>query len=240
LTDEKKLRVARPDDFIPEVLFPEGHRHAGKRRCQAWSNNNGRQCMGLAMQGKDVCRSHGGKARKGIEHPNARTLRYSKDLPIRLLQDYQRALTDTELLRLDEEIGLVEARISEVLRRLESGLSGDLMRQIRTAYHNFRRGMRNEDQEMMGRALATLDRLINRGISDYAAWNEAQSLIEQRRRLVESERKRRMDMKTILTAEQGIAMITAIYDILTHHVKDKHTLSSISRELERIVIDHPA
>lgn len=74
--------------------------------CKSKSMTNGR------------CRMHGGKQpAPGITHPNTKTGRYSKDIPTRLAAGYQQALSDPDLLQLNDEIRLTDSLITDLMDR---------------------------------------------------------------------------------------------------------------------------
>src|SRR5512137_2855467 len=112
------ITYPKPPDFKPEPFFTEGKR-AGQRRCQAWSRQENRQCTMYPMVGKEVCRMHGGKSAGGIASPLWKHGRQSKYLPARMRDAYNASLTDKELLELRGEIALVDARITDLLQRVD-------------------------------------------------------------------------------------------------------------------------
>jgi hypothetical protein len=83
-------------------------------------------------------------------------------------------------------------------------------------------------------ALATVETVIERAVQDHQAWAEIGALIEQRRKLVESESKRMATLQQMLTTEQALSMMRTIVDILTRHVSNKQALSAIIVELQRM------
>lgn len=70
---------------------------------------------------------------------------------------------------------------------------------------------------------------------DPDTWERIIAGIEQRRKLVESERKRLVEMRQMITAEQALALIAAISDVVRRHVDDPHILGAISRDIARII-----
>jgi len=234
---KKRKRVAKPKGFRPVKNFPKGHRHYSSLRCQSWSPNMGRQCMGLAMvkRGMDKCRSHGGKTPRGWDLPQTKTLRYSKDMPARLLSDYKSALDDEELLALNQEIALNEAMLSDALRRFDTGESGQLLSEIRDAFVAFRTATAAKDKSAASNAFQRLDTLTMDGVNVYEARAETRTLIEQRRRLVESEQKRRVAMSLMLTVNQAVALLGAVEGVLREHIKDQVVLGRVGKALLELV-----
>lgn len=178
---------------------------------------------------------HGGKTPHGIASPHFKHGKYSKYMPARLLEQYGQSQTDSELLAAREDIALVDARIADVLGRVDTGESGHLWREVRSAYKILVQAMRSQDTEAMSMALRELDQLINRGNTDYAAWNEVLRLLDQRRRLVESERKRLVDMQQMITAERAMTLVALVVEAIRKNVTDRQTLAAIERDLGTII-----
>lgn len=181
------------------------------------------------------CRFHGGKSLTGVAATNFKTGRYSKYLPARLLEHYADAFNDPELLNLRQEIALAEARITDLLARVDSGESGELWKATREAWGRLREAhyAGSTDDEM--EAIGELDYLLARGQADYAAWHEVMVMIEQRRKLVESERRRLVDMQQMITAEQAMALVSAIIDTVRRNVSDRDTLAAIQADLTQLI-----
>ena len=68
-----------------------------------------RYCTQHPLSGRSRCKFHGGRARRGVEHPGWKTGAYSGVLPRRLAETYEAALADDQLLSLRQEIALLRA-----------------------------------------------------------------------------------------------------------------------------------
>ncbi len=181
------------------------------------------------------CRMHGGATPHGPDLPQYKTGRYSKYLPARLAGRYQEAQADSELLALREEVVLTDARLADVLKRVDTGESGELWRNAKGAFENFKSAQGKGDIDKSREALTDLSALLTRGQDDYATWDEVGKLLEQRRRLVESERKRLVEMQQMITAERAMLLISAFVGIIRNHVTDRATLAAISADVGRLV-----
>lgn len=177
------------------------------------------------------CRMHGGKSPSGLAHPNTKTGRYSKHLPTRMLAQYQQAERDPELLNLRQDIALLDARLADLLRRVDSGESGKVWHDLRMAWTAVKRSASDDDRAM---AIAELGPLIEHGYLDTQAWGEIRDLLEQRRKLVESERKRLIEMQQMMTAGQAQLLIARIYDLVTQHVNDRTAIAAIGAGLQAL------
>jgi len=171
----------------------------------------------------------------GIASPTFKTGRYSKYIPERLAERYQESAQDPEILALKSEISLTDARLADLLSRVDTGESGTLWKMAQASFMNFRAANASGDQDKMTVALSELNRLLNLGVDDYKAWDEVGNMLEQRRKLVESERKRLMDMEQMITVEKTMVLLSAIVSIIRENVTDRKTLSAISTDIGRLV-----
>lgn len=197
-------------------------------QCQAKAKSTGKQCQRSAVNGKRVCTVHGGLTPGGVASPNFKTGRYSKYLPDRLTSRYETAVNDPQLLELNHEIALIDSRLSDLLSRVDSGETGQLWQGVAKAWQSYRS---KQDDE----TAVQLDTLIKKGHDDYQAWNEIQTVVEQRRRLVESERKRLVEAQQYVTAVQAMTMIGNVLAIIKDNVTDRKTLQAISQGINQLV-----
>lgn len=200
-----------------------GAKTRGGGACQRAPMDNGR------------CYLHGGMTPRGVASPQFRTGRYSKVLPARLTDRYREALDDPALLELREEISLLDARLADLLGRVETGESGEVWRLLRAAFAEFTKARSAAKIPEMTAALGVIEGLIVRGLADYAAWQEVGAVLEQRRKLVESERKRLVEMQQMITSEQAMVMLAAVVDTVRRHVTDRSALAAISADIARLV-----
>lgn len=189
-------------------------------------------CKNRAMS-NGRCRMHGGKSLVGLGSPSFVDGKYSKFIPARLTARYGEALADTALLELKEEVALLDARLSDVLGRVDTGESGKLWETAQKALMQYK-VTHKRDEVKAALALMDLEDAILAGTSDYTAWGEIATIIEQRRRLVESERKRLVEMQQMITTEQAMALLAMVVDTVRRHVPDRAALAAISAELVQL------
>jgi hypothetical protein len=202
-------------------------------KCGA-KNRQGEPCQRWALAGRTRCRLHGGKTLVGAASPSYRSGRYSAYVPERLRQRYEAAEQDAELLSLRGEIALTDARLMDLLARVNTGESGQLWANLKKAHREFRVAKRGEDEARMQSTLARVEYLIESAVDDYHAWAEIGELIEQRRRLAESESKRMVALEQMMTAEQAMALVYRVVDIVSRHVTDKQALRDIVVEMRAL------
>ena len=192
-------------------------------------NRQGEPCHGPAMA-NGRCRMHGGMTPGGIASPQFKTGRYSKYLPGRLSERYQEATEDADLLAIREDVALLDARLADVLSRVDTGESGEMWKQLRDQVGLYRKAKEGERETV----LSELFSLIETGLSEIYAWQEVRQLLQERRKLVESERKRLIDMQQMITTEEALLLMKRLSEIVKTHVTDQRTLSAISADFRQL------
>lgn len=209
-------------------------------QCEAKSKQSGQRCKRHAVPGKRVCVIHGGKSASGAASATFKHGRYSKDLPTRLAQRYHEAQADSELLELREEIALVDSRLADLLLRVDSGEAGHWWKELKRIYGEYQEAVGKSDVATMSKRLAELGGSIQSGTSDYHAWGEVYNVIEQRRKLVESERKRMVELGQMISAAAAMVLIARLTEVIQTHVTDKRALAAIAADVGKLIAQDPA
>lgn len=237
LPSDQVTRTPKPEGWVPDLVWPEGHRRAGIRRCTAWCTRTGAQCEALAtMRSGDAqkCRAHGGNAiLMGLDNPNGKHMRYSQVLPERMAARFVKSTTDPDVLSLQAEIGLVDARIEDLLTRVDSGESGATWVRALNQYTELSASIKEGNAGDMIGWLGSLKETIEAGLSDYHNWAEIAGTIETRRKLVESERKRLIDIQGMITIVEAMALMRVLTDSIQRNVSDPAALKLIQQDIIR-------
>lgn len=186
------------------------------------------------MAGKSVCYHHGGATPVGVALPQFKSGRYSKHLPERLLEKYQVARQDPDILVLRDEIALADARLTDLLTRVDAGESGGLWKELKGLMEQLGTGVETADLDVARAALKGLAGVVKKGSNDAAAWQEVQSVLLLREHLVRSERLRLVQMQQMISVEQAMTLIAALTETVRRHVTDGEALRSISTDLIRL------
>jgi hypothetical protein len=202
-------------------------------RCGAKTRHGTGRCGSWPVKGRNRCRMHGGKTPVGTACKHFRSGRYSAYVPARLRARYEQAQADAELLSLRSEVALVDARLAELLSRVDSGESGQLWADLKKAHQEFTVAKRGQDVARMRTALARVEHLIDRAVDDHQAWAEIAELLEQRRRLAESEQKRLVSLQQMMHVEDALLLVRRLSDIITVHIADRKILSAILVDMQQ-------
>jgi hypothetical protein len=194
----------------------------------------GGTCKQAAMP-NGRCYFHGGKSLAGIASPRLSDGTYSKYvLPPRLRKRYDAALNDPALLEQRREIALIDARLGDLLARVDTGESGALWSALMERREELIDAKRGGDTIKQVLALNAILDLISQGHADYRAWRELGAALDQRRKLVESERKRLVEMQQVMTSEQAMLLMDALLMAVKANVQDRGALNAIQTEFIRL------
>lgn len=211
-----------------------------RNQCGAMTRD-GDPCKSRAVMANGRCRMHGGKTPRGFALPQTKTGRHSKDLPTRLAGRYLESLNDPDLLNLSDDIALTDAFIEDARKGLDHGESGRLFAELKSTWDQLMTAQRAKDAAGVQMHMAELGALIRQGVGAYAARNEAADLIDRRRKLVESESKRRVQMQDMITSEKAMLLTSALLDAVVRNVDDPIVLARIGAEFGAITSrDDPA
>jgi hypothetical protein len=150
-----------------------------------------------------------------------------------MVERYEAAAGDPELLALRDDIAVMETRIAELLARVDSGEASAAWRSLESAWGAVERARR--DPAALAGALAELGAIIRRGVSDYAAWDDVQRAMDAKRKLTEAEQKRLVAMRQMVTAEEAMVFVAAVQSSVRRHVTDQGALRAIADDVARIV-----
>lgn len=196
---------------------------------------DGSVCHQPAME-NGKCRLHGGKTPKGIASPHFKDGRWSEHMPAPFQENYQRARGDKDNLQFNDDIALIDAMILANLPKLETRESGAAWKAIKKSVTDLRKSFADEDY---GRVLVTVDEMVeivNEQMLFYATEEEIKSSLEQRRKLAESEQKRRINMQQFVDSQDAMAMVTALLQSVKENVTDASTLTAIQSTFTRLTI----
>ena len=124
------------------------------------------------MIGKAVCRVHGGATPGGIAAGSWKNGKYSAYLPGYLGESYQTARSDPDLLALRDEIAVIDARLIDLLKKVDSGESGAIWGALQAAHGDLMMAKRKGDNPAAAAALNQIANLIEKGASDIEIWGD--------------------------------------------------------------------
>lgn len=185
------------------------------------------------------CYRHGGATPSGVASPHFKHGRYSRTLPARLVASYHEAQQDRSLLELRDEIALVTVSIQDAFYRAGLGNSRWVLEELRKVLRKLRKARRKGNTRAEDKALDRLEELASTHGEDPKALREAVRLIEHKRKLIESERKRLVEARVMISAEEVMALVAVLTDSVRRHVDDPAVLAALNADIQRVVDAQP-
>lgn len=204
-------------------------------QCTAKSKRSGVRCKKDAMKGMTVCHIHGGKSLVGTNNPAFKHGRYSRYLPDALTDRYHAALDDQDLNSLSDEIALTDSRLTGELIEMRTAGPQAQWSEARNIFAAFTRYTNADNREAAVREFNRLRAVFEASGDPDKAWAKVDALIEQRRKLVETQRRVLLDSEKSIAIDQLMSLIAAVSDIIRRHVASKEARRVISNEIRGLV-----
>ena len=161
--------------------------------------------------------------------------RYSKFLPVRLAARYEEARQDPQLLSLADDLAVLETRLCELLQGLDAKQTARQWERALVVW----KGGKAAEEDRRAELWQELDSILTDGANQAEQWEEIASVMEQRRRLSETESKRLAQMQQYVTAQQANLLVAALIRVVNEHVPDAGTRGRLAVELARL-LERPA
>jgi len=133
-------------------------------------------------------------------------------MPAGLRETYEAFAQDPDLVSLRDDIAVLDARIAELLQSTAEIPTVKMWKNLLGIANDLQTEEARQDPDLL---LALTDELIEQveqGIEATSAWSDVVDLIEQRRKLVDTESRRTHRDDTSLSAEQAALLVTRMAD----------------------------
>lgn len=209
-------------------------------RCTKLSKRSQQQCEGPAIAGTDppMCRMHGGASLRGTSVPGFKNGRYSKFLPSHLDELYQEAISNPDLLEMSDHIGLLEARIQDILSRSSEGEPIPEWEEVADAFAQVETAILGGDPETYIRALDRMHTYLDAGKKWDATWHQILSTMEQLRKMADTEVKRKKELHQMIPVERVMILVAALSNIVKRNVTNPAEVQAIQREFVSLYANH--
>jgi hypothetical protein len=193
----------------------------GERACGAkrtgWQDHKMRcRAFGNLDNDNNRCQHHGGTTPRGLESPHFQHGGYSQYLPDSLGDRMDDFMKDPNIASVREELALLGTRLSSKLEELEDGPSRDLWEQLEDAVDELEAARRRGDGDAVAACLNQITRLVRNGAQEQEKWEDVFDIVEQRRKLAETENKRMKQSSNTLTVEEASMLV----EVMTGTVMD--------------------
>lgn len=197
-------------------------------RCTATNKTDGLRCPMRRMKGFTTCRMHGDSQNTGIAHPNVKegnTLRkgiFGDCMPDGLREFYERAIEDPQIYDLTHNIAALAGRERELFGGMSTGEARASWAKAAELVDELIAATRIKDDEQrqakVSEILPQLRSVTRTGRNDTEIWAELMEVGDKKRRLIDTERKRRLDLKLVVSSEQMRGLLRAFYNIVNNEL----------------------
>ena len=226
------VQLGRKKALDDRYCHPEPGYDVG--RCKM-IKRDGNRCKNPVRHGWTVCHFHGaGRPGKpgGLNNRQVTTARHTSALPTRLLAKYEEAINDPDYLSMTEELALLDTRMAEMLERLDTTDVKLAWQKVRRAYQLLDND--NIEDDGYNNALELLQEALTMKSADDTIWKEVAGIIEQRRKVAETERRRVVDAQSSMTYERANMLVAFLMSSVQSHVTDPEILRAIADDLKRV------
>ena len=187
--------------------------------CGATTRGGGSCRQAVARSGR--CREHAGKTPDRLASPGARPDRRSRDAPTHLLDRYQQALEDPELLSIRRDVALLEVLFGDRLAAWEAAQAGPDSHDVAEQVEYVAEHLPTWDWTRVENELRSLAEAVDQRRSEGLLLDEIRDLMDQRARLAAQEHRRMLDLGQVLTVEQITILASAIGSVVRDLIPDE-------------------
>lgn len=216
-------------------LPPEEKRCTARAKHRIKAGEGDERCRNYRAPGFTVCEFHGAATPVGMAAPGAKHGRYSRVMPRRLTQRFETLVTDTETLNLARDLALLDTRIEELLGRIDEGESETGWRRAGDAFTKLRAAMTTGDGQVIREQIQALTRAFAAATAGDSNWRDIRDALQERRLIVESERRRLVDLHQMVTVEELMVFANALVGIVNAEVADQRTRTSIAMKVRGLL-----
>lgn len=188
------------------------------------------------------CYYHGGPPQIGAGNPafkHGRYSRYTKVLQGTGLESFEAALADPAYMESREEIALLDSMLMDALERSQIGHQGDLWQELGERAHQYKRALRADQPVRADNHLEAILEICAAGVEAYRSSVEAKDIIEAKRKVKDSERKRMTDEHQTISAARAMALVGAVIATVRKHVEGREDgreiLAGISADISALI-----
>ena len=221
---------------------PNCKRRYSKEEYELWACPEcgwSRKCTQKAVTDSEVCWIHGAGSIRKRGKPGGRPSKEGnirrRFLPKRMLETFDEAINDPTLLKLDRDLAVTEGLIVDDIKRLDKGESGWMWAKLKQTWKEFKSAEAKADIQEMKLKLAEVGNLIIIGSNEASLRSELLKKLDQRRKMVESERRRLVEMQQMVERRQLMEFVRAVALLIESHVGDQASRVAIGYGIKELL-----
>lgn len=167
----------------------------------------------------------------GADNGNFSTGRHSKYLPADLDRLYLEALHNPQLIEMGDHIALLEARMQQVLALAVEGAPAPKWKDMADTFGEVETALLSGKIADVVPALERFHKILENGMKWDTTWNQVIGIMEQLRKMTDTEVKRRKELNQFVPVERVVALMAALGTAVKRHVTDPDQIAAVYREL---------
>lgn len=194
-------------------------------------------CDKFPSKGRTRCELHGGKNPVGEANPAFKTGRHSRVLPTQAAARYAELTSDPTMVSLGQEISLVDLMIEESLAAMYGGeqATPELFRELREHWDILVTARAKADVATMTEQMEEIGGIIENGAERARHQDRVLGMIERRKRLVDSERRRLIDEEYSIPVDAFLATIGTLMRLINQLFDDQNAKRELLRQVQQMV-----
>ncbi len=160
-------------------------------------------------------------------------------LPKSLCKHFERAINDPELLSLTKDVARLEGFIEDRFEKMAAGpLPAELWKSVEFYTKEIRARADSGDEKKAAEIpvlCRKLEEVVANGLGYEKSETEALTLIQEKRKVAETEHKRLQMIGGLITVQEAMALMGQVVKILHMHVNEPRVLKAIATDVTKLV-----
>lgn len=241
----EEIQIHEDEEQLPEPIKGNLPQKPPDKFCNGRNKLHTRYCRNPAGYktdhfGQGRCSFHGGKSKRGIHHYNFKTGKYCEVMPDHLVEHYEKLMEDGDLLSLREDVGVMTSLVMDAFRDMKENYYSSVQ-----YFKLMKRGFQELDLLLKSYSDEVPDSLVNKlneikftfmeAQSEHHKKSELMNMMDQKRKLAESERKRLLEAHQLFSAEQMMTVMAAVLSIIRENVPDMQAQERIAGGIRMLI-----
>ena len=155
------------------------------------------------------------------------TNRRSKLFPLSLASRYEQAINDPELMSHRQDLGLIEVRIEQLMKRMQNDEQPDRWKDLQQRFSELKFAQIENDTAGFANVCGLIETIFKDIQEDYAAWDQIMDILELRRKINESELKRLIAMNQMISAEDAMKLVAQLLAAIKRNMSSNRTFEEM-------------
>lgn len=192
------------------------------------------------MKGHINCSVHGAKALRGVAHPSFfKNGTKSRVIPGRLLPHIRSAAEAEDLTDLEEDIGIADARMAELMAGMDNEATAQMWSRLKTMCREAEDFNKVQQFSKYVDKVTEIFALIARGADDNTTWNRYLAVGEIKRKLIETQGRTRRDAENNIAVDDMVAEVVKLAALIKARLPAGQLRTDLLVDIQREILGNP-